>query len=506
MANIEKADRSEWFDAEVIRNKPTFFGGAVLFMVCFIAIFANIALGGVNTGVLALITLLIGLLVIFWFLDAWKTRKFNVSTNVLQLPIIGLILIGVIQLLPLSSPDVPANLLSVSPVSSLSLDPYSTRFAILKLIMFLIFFNAALTFINSQKRLRKVVFTIVIFSAIMAFLGILQRLASPQFIYGIREVKQAIPFGSFVNQHHFAAFMEMTIGLACGLFLGRATKKDKFLLLIMSILLMGISILFTGSRGGLLSLLGVIGFLVIMNVIYRKKNVKDAEDENRQTPNQFISIRNLELIIGGVLLVVVLFFSVIWLGGGDSVLRSTGIQTNQDDYTSGRIHFWGVTLRIIQENPILGTGLESFGVAFTKYDTWNGQFRVEHAHNDYLQILSDAGILGFLCVLAFIFLLFKQSLHIIRTTSDSFRRNVAIGALAGCFGILIHSIFDFPLRTNANMFFFLIFVSISVVSINYPKLYRTKVKMESPQLEGNQDALEGKQVKQLKEAKSSEEE
>ena len=384
MANIEKASKSEWLDADVIRNKPTFFGGAVLFMVCFIAIFANIALGGVNTGILSLITLLVGVLVVFWFLYAWKSQKLNISTNVLQLPIIGLILIGIVQLLPLSSPEVPANLLSVSPVSSLSLDPYSTRFAVLKLIMFLIFFNAALTFINSQTRLRKVVFTIVIFSSIMAFFGILQRLASPQFIYGLREVKQAIPFASFVNQHHFAAFMEMTIGLACGLLLGRATKKDKFLLLIMSILLMGISILFTGSRGGLLSLLGVIGFLVIMNVIYRKKNMQDAADENKQTPNQFISIRNLELIIGGVLLVVVLFFSVIWLGGGDSILRSTGVNINQDDYTSGRIHFWGVTLQIIKDNPIMGTGLESFGVAFTKYDTWEGKFRVEQAHNDYL--------------------------------------------------------------------------------------------------------------------------
>ena len=48
----------------------------------------------------------------------------------------------------------------------------------------------------------------------MAFFGILQRLAHPEGIYGFRETPQAIPFGPFVNQHHFAAFMEMTSGVA----------------------------------------------------------------------------------------------------------------------------------------------------------------------------------------------------------------------------------------------------------------------------------------------------
>ncbi|MDQ6788127.1 MAG: hypothetical protein M3033_15085, partial [Acidobacteriota bacterium] len=107
-------------------------------------------------------------------------------------------------------------------------------------------------------------------------------------------------------------------------------------------------------------------------------------------------------------------------------------------------------------------------------DTWNGTFRVEQAHNDYLQILSDAGILGFACVAAFIILLFKQSLRIIAKSSDNFRRNAAIGALAGCFGIMIHSLFDFPLRTPANGYFFLILAALSTATINYPKLYRRK--------------------------------
>ncbi|HXG84682.1 MAG TPA: hypothetical protein VNI84_11705, partial [Pyrinomonadaceae bacterium] len=123
---------------------------------------------------------------------------------------------------------------------------------------------------------------------------------------------------------------------------------------------------------------------------------------------------------------------------------------------------------------ILGTGLDSFGVSFTRYDTWNGNMRVEQAHNDYLQILADAGILGFICVLSFIVLLFWQSLRIVGKSSDNFRRNVAVGALAGCFGIIVHSFFDFPLRTPANGYFFLLFAVLATATVNYPKLYRKR--------------------------------
>ena len=83
--------------------------------------------------------------------------------------------------------------------------------------------------------------------------------------------RRRLPFASFVNQHHFAAFMEMTIGLTLALLFRKATGKDKRLLLIIASILMGMAILFTGSRGGLLSLLGVLGFILLMNFLRREE-------------------------------------------------------------------------------------------------------------------------------------------------------------------------------------------------------------------------------------------
>lgn len=439
--------------------------GIIFFLLCAALIFAPVAFGAVDywaAGILALIAFLIAVL---WLFDAWKTGEFCFNTSRLQLPLIGLILIGLIQMLPLRSADVAAGLLSIPASSALSLDPYTTRFAVIQLGVYLIFFAAALTFIDSQQRLRKMVLLIIIFGALMAFFGILQRLANPEGIYGVRLTPYAVPFGSFVNQHHFAAFMEMTIGVTLGLLYNKSTKRDKRLLLVIAVVIMGIALVFTSSRGGILSLFGVIGFVTLANLLQKKTDEDDAPKSSFQN--------KLALVGGGLALIVVLFGSILLLGGGDSLTRGIGF-INQNDISNGRSHFWSVALQIIRDNPILGAGLDSFGVAFTRYDTWNGLLRVEQAHNDYLQIFADGGILGFACAAAFIYFLFRQGLEKINGTTDRFRRGVAVGALAGCFGILLHSFFDFPLRTPSNAFYFLTLATLATVIIHHSKSPESK--------------------------------
>lgn len=437
--------------------------GAAFFFLCFIPVFSTIAYGGVDNWAIGINSIFCAILAVLWLADSWFLKELRFSANPIQFSLIGLFSIGIIQLLPLRSFDNSGNLLSLSAVSSLSLDPYSTRFLVIQLFGYIIFFAASLVFINSQKRMQKIVITTIIFGALMAFIGILQRLASPDAIYGMRATPQAIPFASFVNQHHFAAFMNMTLGLTLSLLFGKALKKDKSLLLIIAAFLMLIAVIFTGSRGGILSFFGVLA-VVFLPIILNKNSDSEVHEQNEKS-----NFRNKFLIFAGTFAAI---FAVVgamsFLGGGDSLLRGIGF-SGQEDVSSGRTHFWGVALKIFLDHPILGAGLNAFGAAFTKYDTWNGTFRIEQAHNDYLQILADAGILGFACIAAFIYFLFKKALPHIDSSMSNFRRSSAVGALAGCFGILIHSFFDFPLRTASNAFFFLIFAAIATVTIHQPK-------------------------------------
>jgi O-antigen ligase len=206
----------------------------------------------------------------------------------------------------------------------------------------------------------------------------------------------------------------------------------------------------------MLSLTGVILFVLAVNIARKRAKVKADEFAEFETMRTSVT-----LIGGAVALILVLVGAVLILGGDQELLRGVGF-TSQDDITSGRIHFWETTLKMIRDYPILGVGLNAFGTAYPQYDTWNGNFRVENAHNDYLQILAEAGIPGLIAAASFIFLLFKNGLATIGETADRLRRDIAVGSLAGCFGVLIHSFFDFPLRTTSNAFFFLLLAAFAI--------------------------------------------
>ena len=138
------------------------------------------------------------------------------------------------------------------------------------------------------------------------------------------------------------------------------------------------------------------------------------------------------------------------------------MQAAGEDFSTGRLQFWSGALKIFYANPVFGAGLESFAIAYTKVDVGSGLYRPEFAHNEYLQMLADGGVTGLLIVIAFIFFLFRGGLRTITGTKDRFHRSVAVGSLAGCFGVMVHSVVDFPLRTSANMFFFLLLAALAV--------------------------------------------
>lgn len=445
-------------------SSPSRLSGIIFFILCATLVFSVGAFGAVDLWALGVLSLLSGSIAVLWLADAWFRKEFQFNLNSLQIPLLGLVAVGLIQLLPLRRPEIPADLLSIPAAASLSLAPYATRLATVQLIVYFIFFAAALAFINNENRLRKIVLTIIIFGSSMAFFGILQRLADLEAIYGLRLPGQAVPFASFVNQHHFAALMEMTIGVTLGLLFSRETKNNRRIFLSFAALVMGVAVVFTSSRGGMISLIAVIGFIVAANILQKSANDTNFPDGGSGKSNR----RVFAFIGGGVGLIAVLFGATLLLDGDESLLRGAGL-SNPDEITNGRLHFWSIAWRIFLDHPLLGAGLDSFAFAFTAYDTWNGTYRIEQAHNDYLQILADAGIAGFVCAAAFIFLLFKHGRRAIRQSADSFRRSTATGALAGCAGILIHSFFDFPLRTPANAFFFLTLTALAVVSIAPPK-------------------------------------
>ncbi len=423
-------------------------------LICVAIILSALAYGTVHYWALAVFFLGAVLMLILWLIDGWTLGKFRISRNVLQLPLLGMLLLGLIQLLPLRTSD---NIgISLVPfVKSLSLDPYSTRFILIQITALLIYFSASLVFIDTPKRLRLLVRTITIFGFFLAIFGLTQSFTTSK-VYWIRELPQSQPFGPFINRHHFAGYMELALALPLGLLFSGSLEKEKRFIYLFAVGLMSVALIMTNSRGGLISLFAEIVFLVAVAGFRRS-------DKKRRTPRRTSGFKTAAIRAGLALaMIVVAFGAVTWLGGDNALSRLLG-SLNTDDPTTGRAHFWAVTVDIIKTHPILGIGLGAFSVVYTRYDSRNGLFRLEQAHNDYLQVLSDGGIVGAALGLFFIISLFRLGFAR-RESHDDFRRGVATGALAGCFAVLVHSFFDFTLHTPSNALLFLILASLATMN------------------------------------------
>jgi O-antigen ligase len=422
--------------------ETTWASKILFFLLCATVIFTTVAYGAVHQPIIAIFYLMAVMVVLLWAFDAFSTGVLRFNKSLLQIPLIAVFLYGILQIIPFGSLAETAGVEGIP--RTISFDPYATQVSALHFLAFSMFFAAFLTYIDSIERFRKIVYVITIFGFIFAFFAILQAVLSPNKIYGIYETRFAVPFGSFVNRHNFAAYMEMTLALPLGLMFVGAVGRDKRLIYITAIGLMGVALLLSGSRGGLVSLLAEIFFLVILTTKTK-------------------GFARMAIKIGfAVLLMAVIVFGAILIGGESSLTRFAETAASKD-FSTNRTHIWSVTLSIIKNNLPFGAGLGAFGVAYTPYDSLSGASRVEQAHNDYLQVLADAGIVGLLLGTFFIYELFKTGVRNAKT-SNKFRRGVAIGALAGCFAILVHSLFDFVLHITAVAMLFITLVSLVVVS------------------------------------------
>jgi O-antigen ligase len=371
-----------------------------------------------------------------------------------------LFLLGLIQLAPLRG-SADAGAIAGPTATSLSFDPYATRLLLTLIFTLFVFFAATLAFTDSPKRYRLLVRVIIVFGFLLAIFGLIQSFSSPDKIYWLRQLPQSTPFGPFINRHHFAGYMEMTLALPLGMLFSGAVEAERRPLYIFAAAMMGVALLMTNSRGGIVSLLALIFFLVVVTGLQRQEKT-DAGGEPTSRARAAMLRAGL-----GLGLVVALVLGALALGGEGALSRFTGT-VSAEDPTTGRAHFWKIALQIFRDHPVTGAGLGSFGLMYTQYDTRNGLLRVEQVHNDYLQTLTDTGLIGAALGLLFVFWLFRQGFAR-RETKDSYRRGVTTGALAGCFGVLVHSFFDFTLHTPSNSLLFLVIAALATVDSRVEK-------------------------------------
>ena len=429
-------------------DQTTFLNKLIFFLLCATLVFTTLAYGGVHQPVLAVFYILVSTIGTIFLADALSVKKLAFDRSLIQIPIFLAALYGFVQIVPFGSYSGPAGVDTIS--RTISLDPFSTQVNAFHLFALALFFSVFLTTLNSAARIQTTAYVIVAFGFLFAFFAILQSVLSPGKIYGVYSNIFANPFGSFINRNNFGAFMEMSVCLPLGMLYAGAIRPEKRLIYITAISLMGIALVLSASRGSFVGMLTGVILIVLMT--------ERSSGKSRLRLRVALIAALLIILVGGA----------IFVGGEGSLVHFTEFGQEASDLTPTRLHMWATTLKVIAANMPFGAGLGAFGVAFTQFDTNGGIFRVEQAHNDYLQIAADAGIPGIMIGGWFLYMLVKTGLRSI-LVKNSFRRGVAIGSFAGCCTMMVHSFFDFVLHTTAISLLFLMVTGLVIASArSYP--------------------------------------
>src|SRR5262249_36825772 len=134
---------------------------------------------------------------------------------------------------------------------------YATQQAAVKILAMLLFFLLFTTFVNTDERRSLAVKVILVVCALIALIGIGQS-------YTSKLLWQRASFGPFVTRNHFAGFLEMGIGLAGGLLIGRETRREWRAVYGSALLLMCAGLVLSASRGGVLALAAELIFLIVI--------------------------------------------------------------------------------------------------------------------------------------------------------------------------------------------------------------------------------------------------
>ncbi|HEX8365520.1 MAG TPA: O-antigen ligase family protein [Allosphingosinicella sp.] len=149
--------------------------------------------------------------------------------------------------------------------------------------------------------------------------------------------------------------------------------------------------------------------------------------------------------VGGFSLVVLLFGVLAFAGP----LNREALSQEFSAEPSSRGRLAANTVHLIADTFPAGTGLGSFSDVYRTIEQPDPDSRefANHAHNDYVEIVLEMGLVGALVVLAFIAWWGWRAW--LAWTSDNQGSSVARAGSVIVVVVLLHSLVDYPLRTSA---------------------------------------------------------
>jgi O-antigen ligase len=306
--------------------------------------------------------------------------------------------------------------------------------------------------------------TMAIMGAIVAVVGMLNRAAIGDSVHGLiygfwKPEQDSRPFPPFVNPNHFAGWMVLVIAFVLGYAGGLAERSwqerptfrrwlmwltgpeaGELTLALLCVATMATALVFTNSRSGL----AAFGLVLCLFGVRFARRV--------QEPRLRIAI--VAIFVG------LLVGAMAWAGAQpilDKFAHAFG-----DTSSADRLGAWRDALHIFQAFPLFGSGLGTFGDMMLAYQSVSRTTYFTQAHNDYLQILAEGGLVVSAAVVALIAVVVAVARYRVRQDTDLVTSWIRFGAIAGLVGMAAQSSVEFSLQMPGITALFTMFLAIAI--------------------------------------------
>ncbi len=323
--------------------------------------------------------------------------------------------------------------------------------------------------VTGRRQIMRIFYVLIgmgVFQALYGFFELYNR--NPRILFYEKLEYLDCVTGTFINRNHLSGYLEMILPIAIGIVLARTeyfdlsglSWKNKLLqfteskalvkmLIPVCIIVMALAIIFSKSRSGIFLL--ILTFLLIFQFLVL--NFKRSSYRKRMIA-RYLKITFL------VITIVALYIGI------EGVIKRFSMERFLHEY---RPIFWSQTVRIVEDFPLFGSGLGTFESLYPAYAKSSVPAPLSHAHNDYLEYLSELGLFGLIFLLGGIIALFVRAFLVWRKRTHPFVKGLGLGGFIAIILLLFHSITDFNLHIPANMILFAVVLSLLAVTVFYQK-------------------------------------
>jgi O-antigen ligase/tetratricopeptide (TPR) repeat protein len=345
----------------------------------------------------------------------------------------------------------PGDSLTVPAGSTLTFDRGVTRREVGRFLAIFALFAIVRANVDPAGGLGRLAVAALVNGSLLALFGIVQAFSSnPKTIYWFYPTA-GDPFGPFINRNHFAFYVNVCVGLGIGLLLGRAGAVDgpggKFghgfgswtrlangflrnpgtigIAFALGLMISGVAS--SVSRGGFLALMGGLLFGLVAWL----------------TQHRGRSLAGWTVLLGPTVALAL----VCWFGYDQLATRLATLRTGEV-LQEQRSAIWARALPVVRDFPLWGTGGGTYEFAdmLHRSDAEDADTVVDHAHNDYLELLVEGGLALLVPAVLALALTFRIGIRAARGLGNTPTAGLATGALVSLVAVAIHSFTDFGLH------------------------------------------------------------